>query len=242
MFFLRTLQAAKVDNFSRRISTWQLYSKMVSKVDLPWRVNAGDLLNGSWPLVMPIVFPESPEFAPCSNPPCENITRLGYSPKSPEKRHYQVPGDPFSGYVCGVCHEFNDGQLPTAQTLKGLMEVSKIRGWMNRVRGGLMPDTVIECSKEGCKAIEENNAVGRDYRFRIWHGQIYCPKHQTALSAVDRWARKSQEARSRISEAAKLARAAKARRDGLVCQVDYCRIGAHGYLVNGKQPKFHKCN
>ncbi|KAJ5931984.1 hypothetical protein N7516_006473 [Penicillium verrucosum] len=172
---------------------------MVCKVDLPWRVNAGDLLNGSWPLAMPIVFPESPEFAPCSNPPCENITRLGYSPKSPEKRHYRVPWDPFSGYVCGVCHEFrrtHDGQLPTAQTLKGLMEVSKIRGWTNRVRGGLMPDTVIECSKEGCKAIEENNAVGRDYRFRIWHGQIYCPKHQTALSAVDRWARKSQEALS----------------------------------------------
>ncbi|KAJ6095115.1 hypothetical protein N7467_002628 [Penicillium canescens] len=101
MFFLGTLQAPKVDFFSRKISTWQLYSKMVSKVDLPWRVNVGDLLNGSWPLATPTVFPEFPEFAPCSNPDCENITRLGYSLSSPEKRHYRVTGDPFSGYICG---------------------------------------------------------------------------------------------------------------------------------------------
>lgn len=242
MFFLRTLQTPKVDGFSRKISTWQLYSKMVSKVDLPWRVNVGDLLNASWPLATPQTWPDFPEFAPCSNPDCENITRLGYSLSASETRFCRVTGDPFSGYLCRVCYMYrrtHDEQLPTAAVLEGLMTVSRIRGWMNKVRKGLIPDAVIECSKEGCKTLEENNAVGKD-RFSIRHGKVYCPRHYNAVRAIERYGRMSQAARSKRRKAANLAWAAKDKREGKVCQVEHCGISVHGHLASGKQPRFTK--
>ncbi|CAG8247670.1 unnamed protein product [Penicillium salamii] len=50
IFFLGTLQAAKRDIPLKKISTWQLYSRLTSAVELPWSINIGDLLNASWPL------------------------------------------------------------------------------------------------------------------------------------------------------------------------------------------------
>jgi hypothetical protein len=50
----------------------------------------------------------------------------------------------------------------------------------------------------------------------------------------------SEANRLKYAKAAKLARAAKAKREGKICQVEHCGISVYGHLASGKQPRFIK--